>query len=424
MCSLHHRPISDDYDAFKPCFFDEVETEEEFYDVPAPSEDIWKKFELLPTPPRSPKHETSYPAGPMNATSERLQMVSDILEPFTLTADFSMFPEDCALCSRDTMFSSCVGLDDDDKEVIQNLKSNLIQDCMWSGHLGNALEAKVKEMDSTAGTTSLCNAEVSVSTTVCVNPQSVFPYPLNEGETANTVSLGIDTPSDSDDDEDDEDDDEDEEEVEEDVEDEDEEIDVVSVGERHGPISDHRYTVSAPAVSVSAHVAAIHNYTAPHPTTVKSEPASPSSGSSVHSKSHSRKRQRSLVGRPPKRPRLTLHLSSEHRHKVKSSGRFSAVSSRSSSDSEDCSDGTKRSQHNILERKRRNDLKSSFHILRDNIPELSSQERAPKVVILRKAADYITQLKKSSQLLQAEQERLRLRREQLKQKLKLLQRHL
>ena len=200
LCTLHNRPISDDYDAFKPCFFDEVETEEEFYDVPAPSEDIWKKFELLPTPPRSPKHETNYGStGPMTSTVEKLQMVSDILEPFT--SDFSMFPEDCALCSRDTLlFTSCTGLDhDDDKELNQNLKSNLIQDCMWSGHMGIALETKVKELDAPVGT-SLCNADVSVSTTVCVNPQSVFPYPLNEGEretASSSANVEIDTPSDS-----------------------------------------------------------------------------------------------------------------------------------------------------------------------------------------------------------------------------------
>ena len=198
MCSLHQRPVSEDYDSFNPCFFDEVGTEEEFYDVPAPSEDIWKKFELLPTPPRSPKHETSYPSsGLMNSTLEKLQMVSDILEPVSLTSDFSMFPEDCALCSRDTMLSSSVGLESEEKELNQSLKSNLIQDCMWSGHMGIALEKKVKELDSPAPGTSLCNADVSVSTTVCVNPQSVFPYPLNDGEAANTSNLELDTPSDS-----------------------------------------------------------------------------------------------------------------------------------------------------------------------------------------------------------------------------------
>lgn len=221
-----------------------------------------------------------------------------------------------------------------------------------------------------------------------------------------------------DDEEEEEDDDEDEDQ------DEDVEIDVVSVSERTTlttAVSDHRYTVSiAPVIhsAASAHVAAIHNYSASQPCSpAKSDslPASP-----AHSHSQSRKRQRSLVGRPSKRARLTLHLSNTDRIKV-NRGRYSAASSRSSSDSEDGADGNKRSQHNILERKRRNDLKYSFHILRDHVPELSTQERAPKVVILKKATDYIHQLKRSSQQLQSEHDRLKRRQEQLRQKLKLLQ---
>ena len=69
----------DDYDSFQPCFF-EAEIEEDFYDATAPSEDIWKKFELLPTPPRSPKHEPMYSGLGYNSTLDKLQMVSDVLD--------------------------------------------------------------------------------------------------------------------------------------------------------------------------------------------------------------------------------------------------------------------------------------------------------------------------------------------------------
>eukprot|EP01137_Pigoraptor_chileana_P031583 Opistho-2@19621 len=67
----------------------------------------------------------------------------------------------------------------------------------------------------------------------------------------------------------------------------------------------------------------------------------------------------------------------------------------------------KRNTHNVLERKRRNDLKSSFHQLRESIPELEDNERAPKVLILKKAGDYIAVLRQKDAEMEALKERLR-----------------
>jgi len=53
----------------------------------------------------------------------------------------------------------------------------------------------------------------------------------------------------------------------------------------------------------------------------------------------------------------------------------------------------RRASHNVLERKRRNDLKSSFNTLREHVPDLESNEKAPKVMILQKAACYIREIK-------------------------------
>lgn len=53
----------------------------------------------------------------------------------------------------------------------------------------------------------------------------------------------------------------------------------------------------------------------------------------------------------------------------------------------------RRASHNVLERKRRNDLKSSFNTLREHVPDLESNEKAPKVMILQKAACYISEMK-------------------------------
>ena len=89
--------------------------------------------------------------------------------------------------------------------------------------------------------------------------------------------------------------------------------------------------------------------------------------------------------------------------------------SRHSSDSEDSlSEGSKRAQHNVLERKRRNDLKSSFIRLRGEIPELQTQERAAKVVILKKAAEYIYRLQRSDKQLNAELHEQKKKQERLK----------
>lgn len=101
--------------------------------------------------------------------------------------------------------------------------------------------------------------------------------------------------------------------------------------------------------------------------------------------------------------------------KLKSS--VGSCSSRSSSDSEDFNDVGKRTQHNVLERKRRTDLKNSFFHLRDSVPELEGQERAAKVVILRKASQYIRRLIEEQARQERDLEQLQLRKEKLKRQL-------
>eukprot|EP01136_Pigoraptor_vietnamica_P035505 Opistho-1_new@100833 len=78
----------------------------------------------------------------------------------------------------------------------------------------------------------------------------------------------------------------------------------------------------------------------------------------------------------------------------------------------------KRNTHNVLERKRRNDLKSSFHQLREAIPELEDNERAPKVLILKKAGDYIAALRQKDAEVEALKERLRAEGRMLQERLR------
>lgn len=83
----------------------------------------------------------------------------------------------------------------------------------------------------------------------------------------------------------------------------------------------------------------------------------------------------------------------------------------SSPQSSDCEDTDKRKAHNFLERKRRNDLRSRFLSLRDEIPGLADCPKTPKVAILTRATEYLQQLHASER--QKAQERKQLKAKQL-----------
>lgn len=79
-----------------------------------------------------------------------------------------------------------------------------------------------------------------------------------------------------------------------------------------------------------------------------------------------------------------------------------------------------RATHNVLERQRREDLKFRFQLLRDCIPELEENERAPKVAILKKSREYVHQLILEEQRLCADKELERQRRLILLERLHML----
>lgn len=83
----------------------------------------------------------------------------------------------------------------------------------------------------------------------------------------------------------------------------------------------------------------------------------------------------------------------------------------------DSEDSERRRNHNILERQRRNDLRSSFLTLRDHVPELVKNEKAAKVVILKKATEYVHALQAEEHQLLLEKEKLQARQKQLLKKL-------
>ncbi|VDI53293.1 Myc proto-oncogene protein [Mytilus galloprovincialis] len=348
-----------------------------------PSDDIWKKFELIPTPPRSPERE----------------------EPFEM--DLSLDLEDMNFPFDANFFES---EDFNPKETFaesppSQLCSKLIQDCMWSGDTFSSSEQKDKTSSSFDMKT--------------VDPMAVFPCSVtNNTNNSHSImgylsetklhSLGTETPSDSE-----------------------EEIDVVTVEKLQqnsttaGPTINKSniqtrniktqikieknngekveiIPLKTTTLKIRVETPDLHNYSLPHshqPKRVRSYPVSPS-----HSPL------------PQKRTKKDLSVPDFKRVCQK------LRASKSSSDSEECiSEGGKRTQHNVLERKRRNDLKYSFFTLRDSVPELSNQERAPKVLILKKASDYVHSLNVDNKRLESEKATLLAKQQKLKRTLEILQ---
>ncbi|XP_029979734.1 transcriptional regulator Myc-A [Sphaeramia orbicularis] len=415
--SLASKNYDYDYDSLQPYFYDNEE--EAFYpqqlQPPAPSEDIWKKFELLPTPPLSPSRRPSL-SSLFPSTADQLEMVTEFLGDDVVNQSI--------ICDADYSQSF--------------LKSIIIQDCMWSGFSAAAkLEKVVSErLASLQAARKECPAgdsadpgvgvgvgaaqwrlnssylqDLNTAASECIDPSVVFPYPIAEMPKQNTVTppskdLGLDTPpnsgssssSCSDSEDEDGDDDEEEEDQE-----EEEEIDVVTVEKRQAvkrcdpsPVETRH---PSPLVLKRCHVSTHqHNYAA-HPSMRHEQPAVKrlklESGSG------------SVSGASSGHSRVLKQISSNRK-----------CSSPRTSDTEDYD---KRRTHNVLERQRRNELKLSFFALRDEIPEVANNEKAAKVVILKKATECIYSMQSDEQRLLSLKEQLRRKSELLKQRLAQLQ---
>jgi len=96
------------------------------------------------------------------------------------------------------------------------------------------------------------------------------------------------------------------------------------------------------------------------------------------------------------------------------------ASRRSATSPYDSDPETRRATHNVLERKRRIDLKKSFERLRECVPNLEKIDKTPKVIVLKKAANHIEDLKREEKELDEQKQKLRQRNEDLMRKLELL----
>ncbi|KAG8524781.1 N-myc proto-oncogene protein [Galemys pyrenaicus] len=446
-----------EFDSLQPCFYPD---EDDFYfggpDSTPPGEDIWKKFELLPTPPLSPSRAfpEHSPEHANWATEMMLLPEADLWgnpaeeDAFGLGGLGGLTPNPVIL--QDCMWSGFSAREKLERAVSEKLQhgrgppaASPAAPAPGTGAASPASRGHCTAAAAAAAASGRAGAplpaELAHPAAECVDPAVVFPFPVNKREpapgpaapTASPVAgvavtpgasaaspagvpvvapsrtggrpasggdhkalstSGEDTLSDSDDEDDEE-------------EDEEEEIDVVTVEKRRS--TSNSKAVTTFTITVRPKSAALgpgraqpgelilkrcvpihqqHNYAAPSPY-VESEDAPP---------------QKKMKSEASPRP-----LKSVMPPKAKS------LSPRNS----DSEDSERRRNHNILERQRRNDLRSSFLTLRDHVPELVKNDKAAKVVILKKATEYVHSLQAEEHQLLLEKEKLQARQKQLLKKI-------
>eukprot|EP00064_Thunnus_orientalis_P013291 superscaffoldBa00002140_g13330 len=458
-----------EFDSLQPCFYPD---EDDFYfcgpDSAPPGEDIWKKFELLPTPPLSPSR-AALPGEPATASPEADPLGFGLGDPLDWASELLLLPEDDIWGASDDgdLFGSALDT---------NPNSIIIQDCMWSGFsarekLERVVTEKLGKAISTAtgGGRNMCVKAPEVvsrsSVSECVDPAVVFPFPVNKKNgsrdssvTYKGLQLGTEAiaqpalPNTS--------------------------STAKERGRRRALAASFRGVTALNKRSISTAVSLAPlqlrglkcgDPIACRPTTLRTVPRQCSSAArsvktlekrrstnkaspmatgtvtiSVHPKSQDQRGLASgsgvvsrFVSRAPQE--LILKRSSVHQqqHNYAAPSPYASdddptpppkkqktsdaprpptrtISSSSSSSSTSCSsisstsgarskrsasgdssprgssdseDSERRRNHNILERQRRNDLRSSFLMLRDHVPELAHNEKAAKVLILKKATD-------------------------------------
>lgn len=464
----------DHLDHYQHYFYDDHDPDEDFFKSTAPSEDIWKKFELVPTPPMSPIRavEGSGRVGLLYPSlGDKLEWVSQFLgqdDDHQQQQQQQQQDLPCKLATANDSFG--------------NLSSIIIQDCMWSGFsAGQQLERVVGERyascPGTGGAAKVAAGSAAVTSpgraqggptdtpalsglaADCVDPAAVLTFPLTSG-CKKQVSSGSESHTDSSDDEDDKDEDE-------------EEIDVVTV-EHKQQRKPRRLVNTRKPVTITVRADPLdpgmkrfhisihqqqHNYAAPSPDTlptpaepprkrVRQEASTPALQPHQNSHYHhqprpghtplnldSRKSQVNMAGVRSESPNLSASSptsstspssppssSSSSSHPQSSPSKPHSFSHLSSPQSSDCEDTDKRKAHNFLERKRRNDLRSRFLSLRDEIPGLADCPKTPKVAILTRATEYLQQLHASERQKAQERKQLKARQLQLLQRLAQLKR--
>ncbi|XP_075051372.1 protein L-Myc [Mixophyes fleayi] len=336
-----------DLGCYNTHYFYDVDLKEDFYRCIAPSEDIWKKFELVP--------------------------------------GCSQTNAGCLGGSDTNWGSEIMDLGWESPVKLSGLSSVvLLKDCMWSGFSTREhLEKVINERLSSSTTKCVPDCEMLESTVSPLeqNSPGVSLPALIPEKIPN--SSGSESTSDSED-----------------------EIDVVTVEKRksyHGrqPVT---ITVRADPLDTTTKLFHIsihqqqHNYAARLPP--EPSPTSPQRCQSPTTEEEPG--EVSCPSMPPCSPPLS-----------------SSPPPSGGSDSEDLA---KRKNHNYMERKRRNDLRSRFLALREDVPGLAHSSKTPKVVVLSKATEYLQGLISDEKRLVAEKMKLRSRHQQLLRRISKLKR--
>lgn len=192
-----------EFDYLQPCFYPD---EDDFYfcgpDSAPPGEDIWKKFELLPTPPLSPSR-AALQGEQVIGSPEADPLGFGLGDPLDWASELLFLPEDDIWGASEDgdLFGSVLDT---------NPNSIILQDCMWSGFSAREkLErvvteklGKVISTSSTGGRNVYIKAQEEARgspVSECVDPTVVFPFPVNKKnssrDTPGTVMIAAITAS-------------------------------------------------------------------------------------------------------------------------------------------------------------------------------------------------------------------------------------
>ncbi|NXY82933.1 MYCL protein, partial [Alcedo cyanopectus] len=349
-----------EFDSYQHYFYDH-DSQEDFHRSTAPSEDIWKKFELVPTPPLST-------LGPPGA-EER-------------SGWFSRY----CLAGEEPEYLIGTG------EIFGNLSAFILKDCMWSGFSARERLEKAMTEKLSTGTQRATPHKPSFaqdfgfssSVSECVDPAAVFLCPLAESKIP--ASSGSEGQSDSA---------------------EGEEVDVVTVEKRQSLSLRKPVTITLRADPLDPCMKRFHI--------------------SVHQQQHNYAARSPPDACPPLEPPQQDEDEDEPPNSTEPAPAAAlpepGLPKAGSSPGSDSEDVAKRKNHNYLERKRRNDLRSRFLALRDQVPGLASCPKTPKVVILSKSSEYLQSLLSAERRLAAEKRQLRLRQSQLLKRIAHLKGH-
>ena len=190
-----------EFDSLQPCFYPD---EDDFYfcgpDSAPPGEDIWKKFELLPTPPLSPSRAALPGEPPAAASPEAADPLGfGLVDPLDWASELLLLPEDDMWGASDDVDLFGSALD------TTNPNSIIIQDCMWSGFsarekLERVVTEKLGKAISSAaggGSRSVCVKAPEVvsrsSVSECVDPTVVFPFPVHKRNGSRDTTATVNT---------------------------------------------------------------------------------------------------------------------------------------------------------------------------------------------------------------------------------------